>query len=364
MEKLRSWPSQEFLHMKRDWNQSADRLASEALQQEKGTVVFSDQERQDLITLNRLNELLLPERVGRAVKVTAITRSAQRRRCQPRILQEEVVRQIRIGRIKQAQDEESWISSLKTYLVGDMAKLSADEAKMCPLIAPDYEVDQSGLLFFCPRSNTEVDDRTELARLVVPEQLQQDFLHHYHTSLEGGHQGIGRTYQRIRTNFHWRGLYRSVQRYVGECVDCETGKGRPVDRGGSPGNMQSTYPFQIIAMDHIPSLPRSVKGNTELLLWVDLFSEYVIAKASSSRSAQTIAESYEECVFRRFGASEAIRHDREPGFMSDFFRAFNRIAGQKQRATMAYKPQANGTAERMVQTLTRSIKMYVMDENQ
>uniref|UniRef100_A0AAV1VN60 Integrase catalytic domain-containing protein n=1 Tax=Peronospora matthiolae TaxID=2874970 RepID=A0AAV1VN60_9STRA len=175
-----------------------------------------------------------------------------------------------------------------------MAKLSADEAKMCALIAPDYEVDQSGLLFLCPRSNTEVDDRTELARLVVPEQLQQDFLHHYHTSLEGGHQGIGRTYQRIRTNFHWRGLYRSVQRYVGECVDCETGKGRPVDRGGSPGNMQLTYPFQIIAMDHIPSLPRSVKGNTELLLWVDLFSGYVIAKASSSRSAQTIAESYGE----------------------------------------------------------------------
>ncbi|KAG2822389.1 hypothetical protein PC112_g10969 [Phytophthora cactorum] len=33
--------------------------------------------------------------------------------------------------------------------------------------------------------------------------------------------------------------------------------------------------------------------------------------------------------------------------MSGFFRAFNRIVGQKQRATMAYRPQANGTAERM-----------------
>ena len=118
--------------------------------------------------------------------------------------------------------------------------------------------------------------------------------------------------------------------------------------GISPGDVQATYPFQIIAMDHILSLPRSYKVNTELLLWVDLFSGYVIAKASSSRTAQTIAEGYEECVFRRFGASESIRHDREPGFMSDFFRAFNLLAGQKQRATMAYRPQANGTAERMV----------------
>ena len=121
------------------------------------------------------------------------------------------------------------------------------------------------------------------------------------------------------TRSTWRGLYRSVQRYVSECTDCETGKGRPVINGESPGNLQATYPFQIIAMDHIPSLPRSFKGNTELLIWVDLFSGYVVAKASKSRTAQTIAENYEECVIQQFGASEAIRHDREPGFMSIFF---------------------------------------------
>ncbi|KAE8881312.1 hypothetical protein PF003_g34773 [Phytophthora fragariae] len=117
-------------------------------------------------------------------------------------------------------------------------------------------------------------------------------------------------------------------------------------------------------MDHIPSLPKSHKGNTELLIWVDLFTGYVIAKASASRTAQTIAESYEECVFRRFGASEVIRHDREPGFMADFFRSFNKILGQRQRATMAYRPQANGTAERMVQTTTRALKMYVQELDQ
>ena len=97
---------------------------------------------------------------------------------------------------------------------------------------------------------------------------------------------------------------------------------------------------------------------------MDISSGFVIAKASSSRTAQTIAESYEECEFRRFGVSEAIRHDREPGFMSDFFRAFSRIAGQRQRATMAYRPQPNGTAERLVQTLIRALKMYVADVDQ
>ena len=50
--------------------------------------------------------------------------------------------------------------------------------------------------------------------------------------------------------------------------------------------------------------------------------------------------------------------------MSDFFRAYNRIAGQKQRVTMAYRPQSNRTAEMMVQTLMRALKMYVTDTDQ
>ncbi|OWY97106.1 reverse transcriptase [Phytophthora megakarya] len=65
-----------------------------------------------------------------------------------------------------------------------------------------------------------------------------------------------------------------------------------------------------------------------------------------------------------FGASEVIRHDREPGFMSDFFRTFNKILDQRQRATMAYRPQASGSAERMAQTTTRALKMYVQDLDQ
>ncbi|GMF47750.1 unnamed protein product [Phytophthora fragariaefolia] len=162
-----------------------------------------------------------------------------------------------------AQNEEKWIADLKQYLTGDIRKLTSTEAKSCANIAEDYEVDEAGLLFYCPPSKQPCEDRDLVTRLVIPEPLQEDVLHHYHSSLEGGHQGIGRTYQRIRAHFHWRGLYRRVQQYVGQCVDC--GKGRPTMEGESPGNLQATYPLQIIAMDHFPSLPKSDKSNTELL---------------------------------------------------------------------------------------------------
>ncbi|OWZ02253.1 LOW QUALITY PROTEIN: reverse transcriptase [Phytophthora megakarya] len=307
----------------------------------------SDAEIQDLITLNRLDEIQIVKVEEEAARVSAVTTRSKARSG--------------IERIRQAQDEESWIMGLKKYLIGEIRDPTQEEAKVLGSIAMNYEVDQRNLLFYCPTAKEAAADRDKLMQLAIPETLQQDILRHYHTSLQGDHQGIGRTYDRIRDHFPWRGLYRSVQRYVGDAST--TGKGRPRIQGESPGNLQATYPFQIFAMDHIPSLPRSFNGNTELLIF-HLFSGYVIAKASAFRSAQTIAKTYEEYVFRRFGAGEVIRHDREPGFMSDFSKSFNRILGQRQRATMAYRPQANGSAERMVQTTTRALKMYVEDLDQ
>ncbi|OWY99619.1 reverse transcriptase [Phytophthora megakarya] len=331
-------------------------LASAALQRQCGIEIESDAETQDLITLNRLDEILIVKVEEETAQVSAVTtrsktRSGVRVASDPNSLREEVVRELRMERIRQAQDEESWIIGLKKYLIGEIRDLTQEEAKMFGSIAMNYAE-----LFYCPTTKETAANRDKLMRLVIPETLQQDVLHHYHTSLQGGHQWVGRTYDRIRDHFHWRGLYKSVQRYVGECVDCETGKGGPQIKGESPGNLQATYPFQIIAMDHIPSLPRSFNGNTELLIFVDLFSGYVIATASASRSTQTIAETYEECVFRRFGASEVISGAR--------LYSFNKILGQRQRATMAYRPQANRSTERMVQTTTRALKMYVEDLDQ
>ncbi|OWZ02052.1 reverse transcriptase [Phytophthora megakarya] len=346
LDRLRTWPDHELLHVKRDWNGSADSIASAALQRQCGIKVESDAEIQVLITLNRLEEILVVKVEEETAQVSTVTTRSK----------------ARLGGVTDRADPTSAGRGVVDHKLEEVSNRrdpgsDAEEAKTLGSIATNYEVYQQDLLFYCPTSKEAAADRDKLIRLVIPETLQQDILHHYHTSLQGGHQGIGRTYDRIRDHFHWRGLYKSVQHYVGECVDCETDKGRPRIQGESPGNLQATYPFQIIAMYHIPSLPRSFNGNTELLVFVDLFTGYVIAKASASRSAQTIAETYEECVFRRFGASEVIQHDREPGFMSDFFKSFNKILGQRQRATMAYRPQANGSAERMVQTTTRSLKI-------
>ena len=172
------------------------------MQNEEGKAVVAEEYRRGLITLNRLEELLKPKWAGQLARITAFTRSAGRRRHQPEVIQEEIVQRIRIQRIVEAQDEERWIVNLKRYLNGDISSLDAGEVKMCAKLAPEYAIDEYNLLFSCPMAKRESEDLDGLMHLVISETLQQDFLHHYHASLEGGHQGISRTYQRIRSRFN------------------------------------------------------------------------------------------------------------------------------------------------------------------
>ena len=90
----------------------------------------------------------MPKMLDQVVKMAAITRSTRRRTRQPEVLQEEILQQIRIERIKQAQEENNWIANLKEYLIGDVTLLSAEDSKKCARIAPDNELDENGLLFF------------------------------------------------------------------------------------------------------------------------------------------------------------------------------------------------------------------------
>ncbi|KAE9083581.1 hypothetical protein PF006_g26662 [Phytophthora fragariae] len=111
-------------------------------------------------------------------------------------------------------------------------------------------------------------------------------------------------------------------------------------------------------------MPESARGNTFLLLFQDTFSGYIMCKPMSSTTAQDVAEAYEEQVFRRFGTSSMIRHDQDPRFMSEVFARFRELLGSKQRATLAYRPQANGQQERSVQTVIRSVKAYIAEADQ
>ncbi|OWZ01709.1 LOW QUALITY PROTEIN: hypothetical protein PHMEG_00026851 [Phytophthora megakarya] len=137
---------------------------------------------------------------------------------------------------------------------------------------------------------------------------------------------VARTFYRVKLDYYWIGLYAGgVARHVRSCRNFSSSKSRSTIRGYAPGNILAERPFQVVSMDFVIPLPKSRRGNTALLLFQCAFTGYMMGKAMADTTALRVAQAFEECVYRRFGAPSLIRHDRDPRFMSEVFQSFTEM---------------------------------------
>ncbi|KAG2762509.1 hypothetical protein Pcac1_g25749 [Phytophthora cactorum] len=214
------------------------------------------------------------------------------------------VQRERRRRIAAAQDEEKKWLNLKKVLRGQAETLTYKEARDACKYADRFVLLEDGVLHYLGlsrRYDHGWQEETKL-RLAVPTTMIQEVLQNYHDSLEGGHQGVVRTFQRVKSDYYWTGLYAAVEKNVKSCPDCSSSKSRPQLRGYSPGNVLAERPFQSVSVDFVIPLPKTWRCNTVLLLFQCSFTDFVIGKAMSDTSALSVAQVFKECVYRRFGA--------------------------------------------------------------
>ena len=270
------------------------------------------------------------------------------------------VQEERFKRISEAQDMDPAISRVKNYLRKDLTNLSKEECQSLHKLSSTFELGKNDVLYKWARSVSDRGMGKMELKLVVPLSLYEEILDAHHSAVPGGHQGVSRTYKLIRTHYYWPNMFAHIQAHVLACPDCSTGKGGPRNVGESPnnGNIIASFPGQVFAFDHIGPFPKSRRGNLYLNMFTDEYTAYLAAGASPSTAAMYIMEIYESQVYRHFGASEVIRLDRGAPGLSELFRNFAAMMRMRHRATMSYRPQANGTEERKNQTFVRAIKMY------
>ncbi|GMF42322.1 unnamed protein product [Phytophthora fragariaefolia] len=235
-------------------------------------------------------------------------------------------------RIANAQEEELKWANLKAVLRGNSAKLGYKAARDAWKVMDPFVLSEDEVLYYEGTSRRKRnDEQAEIAlRLVVPTTMIQEVLQNCHDSLEGGHQGVFKQKQ------------TSSARH-------------------SPGNILAELPFQLVSMDFVIPLPTTRRGNSALLLFQCSFTGFVIANAMSNTDALRVAQAFEACVYRRFGAPSLIRYDCDPRFMSEVFQAFAEMMQSKSRATLSNRPQANGQQERSVKTVIQSMRVYAED---
>ncbi|GMG18449.1 unnamed protein product [Phytophthora fragariaefolia] len=170
-----------------------------------------------------------------------------------------VIQAGRRQRISKAQDEELRWADLKAYLKGEFTQLSHRRAHNAGKVADEFVISEDGLLDRLNKAKRpeELGELGLTLRSVVPTTIVDEVLQNCHNSIEGGHQGIVRTYHRVKTDYYWTGLYADVVKHVQSCEDCSTSKSKPHLKGYSPGNVMSERPFHVVSMDFVIPLPRT-----------------------------------------------------------------------------------------------------------
>lgn len=181
-----------------------------------------------------------------------------------------------------------------------------------------------------------------------------------HNSPLGGYSGIHGTYQRIKSNFYWMGMKKSVEEFVKTCDTYQRNKDEHVQYPGLlnpiPIPQQS---WSHITMDFIDGLPKS-DGKSVILTVVDRFSKYGhFIAMSHPYTAEGVAKVFLDQIYKIYGMPQSIVSDRDKIFTSNFWRQFFKIAGVSLDTSTAYHPQTDGQSERLNQCVEGYLRCMV-----
>ncbi|GMF61895.1 unnamed protein product [Phytophthora fragariaefolia] len=107
-------------------------------------------------------------------------------------------------RIRGHQEENEYVSEVKTFLNGEVGSFSPRRLRKIAKVVDLFALDARGILYRRARSSRDRPrDVEDELRLVVPRTLRDDMLNYAHEDFQGGHQGITLTHERLRLECYW-----------------------------------------------------------------------------------------------------------------------------------------------------------------
>ena len=239
--------------------------------------------------------------------------------------------------------------------------------RMQQILARDYESDPEFQEHYnSPRDPFTLKDGIlfRLTKFCVPKgNFREQLLHDYHTVPCSGHLGELKTRNRIEPLYYWKTLRKDVKAYVGSCPTCQAIKSvnhKPY------GYLQPIPPpeekWKTISMDFVTPLPKTKNGHCGILNVVCKLSKMLrIICLPEKLNAEKVALLFKEHVYRHYGLPDKIICDRDPIFMSRFWKTLFASLKTRIAPSTAYHPQTDGQTEivnRKVEEMIRSYANY------
>lgn len=199
-------------------------------------------------------------------------------------------------------------------------------------------------------------------QLVIPANLQEEFLWYAHDNPLSGHLGQMKTLLRLMEVAYWPSIRADVWKYCKNCQICHKYKPSLSKLSGLLQSTPVVEPGFMLGVDLMGPFPKSVKQNEHLLVVVDYCSKWVELFPLRVAKAPQIARILVEEVFTRWGTPAYLVSDRGAQFTSHLINSVCKQWGVTQKLTTAYHPQTNLT-ERVNRMLKTMMASYVEDHH-
>ena len=196
-------------------------------------------------------------------------------------------------------------------------------------------------------------------RIVVPKQVVPIILKVHHDISLAGHRDFEKTYNSIAPRYFWIKMHHDVKLYCSTCHLCQTKKHINCSYRAPLKPIVVSRTWELLGIDGTGPLPETILKNRYILVAVDYFSKFCVAKAVPDMTALTTAKFLFDEIICRFGMPKAVISDHGKNYKSILFAQLCKLCQIETRNSTFYHPEGNGLVERMNKTFKQILTMYV-----
>lgn len=169
-----------------------------------------------------------------------------------------------------------------------------------------------------------------------------------------GHFGINASWARLYSSYWWPHVFKDLKDFIKSCKECQLYA--PVARPHATRKVAAYRLFQRFALDFVGPLPETENGNRFLLVGVECYTNWPLARAFKNPSAENVSTFIYEDICSQFGSPLEILSDNGSAFIQTGIEiAFDKL-GTKHIYTAPYRPQTNGRCEHLNGVIMSSLK--------
>lgn len=193
----------------------------------------------------------------------------------------------------------------------------------------------------------------------LPLVLRADTIIKAHKSL--GHISTEGILDYCRTRLWFPKMKSFIQDLIAQCCECQKVNNSSKIPSEVLHPFPPTGPFKRWNIDFVGPLPETKTGNQYILVAIDSFTKWPVARAMPQETAQNVAKFLYEEFLMNYACPAEIVSDRGSKFLAEIMEHYLQSQNIKHLKSSAYHPTTNGQVDNLNKFIKNMLTKYVMD---